>query len=1218
MKVLRNQWGVSLLVATISLGAVASTVIAGTHAVRLPGDAAGTIAELQLNPIVDLDYGAFGWLVLADDDMERLRTSGRRFVEQPSAFTLRLGEQSFDPAVSVPVAPAGWATAAGDGPDLHLVQFVGPTKSEWLAELAGRGLEVVQYVHPFTYIAWGVSSQRAAAAASPSVRWAGAFSPAYRVLPRWRGLPEAGRSVNVLLYRGADTNAAILALEQMGAVVLGRDVLNGTFEVAELTLSGTSFQNAAKIPGVYSIQPNPTDGGLRTEMADQVNVNNVDETNLAFPGYMAWLADVGFNGAGVIIANVDGGIQDSHPDLVSRLVGCSGQTCGGSASSSHGTHTAGIMAGDGSSGVLDSFGFLRGLGVSPGANLVEQTYSGWYQQPGGMLLLMTDSYNNGASLSGNSWGPSGSPLGYDNHTMQVDIGVRDTDPKAPGNQPLTFVLSFMNGNGGTSSQGTPDEAKNLFNIGSTKMQNSGGSQILQIDDLSSNTAHGPALDGRTIPHMVAPGCLVDSSTSGSGYTLMCGTSMASPHVSGAVAMFIEYYRSLPDYIEDPSPALIKGAFLPVSRDLAGHHDADGGILGHPFDSKQGWGRMDLEAVVDPALTARYFDNPMVFNATGEEWVTDLSPVDSSQPMRFMLVWTDAPGHGLGGSAPAWNNDLDLVVQVGGNTYHGNNFDANGWSQAGGSPDLMNNTEGVFLGPTSPGGATIRVVAANINSDGVPNQGDETDQDFALVCYNCAEEPGFNLTVDPGDVVICAPDDAVFEITVGQILGYTEPVTLSASGHPAGTTVLFSQNPIVPPGVSTMTITNTGAAAVGSHTIEILGAAPELDRGTVVDLTVYDGAPGDSLLTAPPNGEIGVSLVPEFMWTAAVQGAAYDFDLATDSGFNNIVESVSGLEDTTHTASSALDRLTTHYWRVRAHNLCGVGPYSATSSFTTRDLPAVLLVDDDDNSPDVISSYTTALDALGQDYDLWDTNNSDGEPDAATVAQYGVVVWFTGDEFGGSCGPGAAGEAALGAFLDAGGCLFMSSQDYHFDRGLTSFMSNYLGVASVADDVGQSMVTGVGPVFGGMGQYVLAYPFSNWSDRVTPGAGAELAFDGDDGDAAIAKDNGVYRSMFWGFPFEAIGSADDRRVLMSTVLDWCAAAQVPDCNGNGVPDDAEALADYDMDCDVDMADFGSLQLCYTGPNLPFPMPLCSVFDNDDDGDIDVLDVADYFTAVTGPQ
>jgi subtilisin family serine protease len=602
-------------------------------------------------------------------------------------------------------------------------------------------LKVVQHVYPCTYVVWGEAMAPGTAATANVVRWTGPFLPAYRVLPQWRNLADEPQRLDVLLYRGADTDAAIGALEELGGRIGELVVLNETFMEVGLTLSGAALQAAAQVPGVYSIQPVPTDGGLRGEMSDQVCVNNVDENNQAFPGYLDWLSGVGLSGAGVIIANVDGGIQGTHPDLTNRMLGCLGQTCGGSASSSHGTHTAGIMAADGSSGTTDGYGFLRGLGQAPGSNLVEQVYYPWYTQTGGMLLLMTDSCRNGASLSGNSWGPAGTPRGYDNDTMQVDIGVRDADPDAPGNQPLSYVLSFMNGYGGTSTQGTPDEAKNIFNIGSTKMQTYSGAQILQIDDLSSNTAHGPALDGRTIPHMVAPGCYVDSTTTGSSYSLKCGTSMASPHVSGAVALFIEYYRGLPGYMADPSPALVKAAFIAVAHDLAGHYDADNGIMGHPFDNKQGWGRMDVEAVVDPQLPVLYFDNPVVLDNTGETWTVGLSPFDMAEPMRLMLVWTDAPGHGLGGSTPAWNNDLDLVVEIGADVYHGNDFGASGWSVPGDAADGMNNTEGVFLGPTSPVTVRVRVIASDINSDGIPNQGDTTDQDFALVCYNCVSESG---------------------------------------------------------------------------------------------------------------------------------------------------------------------------------------------------------------------------------------------------------------------------------------------------------------------------------------------------------------------------------------------------------------------------------------------------------------------------------------------
>jgi len=80
----------------------------------------------------------------------------------------------------------------------------------------------------------------------------------------------------------------------------------------------------------------------------------------------------------------------------------------------------------------------------------------------------------------------------------------------------------------------------------------------------------------------------------------------------------------------------------------------------------------------------------------------------------------------------------------------------------------------------------------------------------------------------------------------------------------------------------------------------------------------------------------------------------------------------------------------------------------------------------------------------------DTNNSDTEPGTADLASYDIVIWFTGVEYGSYAGPGAAGESALGSWLNGGGCFLISSQDYHYNRGLTSFATTYLGVSAVTD------------------------------------------------------------------------------------------------------------------------------------------------------------------------
>lgn len=661
-----------------------------------------------------------------------------------SGFELDLGGLRFDPLAGPPVqAASAWGRARADGEDWRLVQFTGPVQQAWLDELRRAGLEPVQYLHPYTYIAWGKRDALARLAGQREVRWSGDFLPAYRVQPELRKAAAGPVQVSVITRRGGALAAGLgkdtLAKLGVGDAGAEAKIVDRHLQTQTLQVPAEQLAALAQTPGVYSVQTVPTDGGLRGEISSQINAGNVNASNLAVPGYLSYLSGLGVNGSGVIIANVDGGVHQTHPDLAARMAACTGTTCGGSASSAHGTHTAAIMAGDGASNVRASAStgsFLRGLGVAPGARLVEQRYSPFYTQAGGMLLLMTQSVRNRAVISGNSWGPAASPRGYDGDTRQVDVGVRDADPDAPGDQPLAYVLSFMNGNGGSQSQGSPDEAKNVFTIGSTKGQSSATVQLAAINDLSSNTAHGPALDGRRIPAMVAPGCSIDSANSATGHGLMCGTSMASPQVAGASALFVQYYRNR--FGVDPSPALTKAAFTAVAQNLVGRLDADGGTLATAPDSKQGWGRMLIEPVLRPAQAVQYVDQTRVFDNSGESWTRTFTAADPSKPVRIMLVWTDAPGHGLGGTTPAWNNNLDLRVSAGGSTYLGNVFNASGWSATGGAADARNNGEGVFLQPAQHGGSvSVEVRATDINSNALPNAGDDTDQDFALVCYNCA-------------------------------------------------------------------------------------------------------------------------------------------------------------------------------------------------------------------------------------------------------------------------------------------------------------------------------------------------------------------------------------------------------------------------------------------------------------------------------------------------
>ncbi len=73
---------------------------------------------------------------------------------------------------------------------------------------------------------------------------------------------------------------------------------------------------------------------------------------------------------------------------------------------------------------------------------------------------------------------------------------------------------------------------------------------------------------------------------------------------------------------------------------------------------------------------------------------------------------------------------------------------------------------------------------------------------------------------------------------------------------------------------------------------------------------------------PVNGMQDASIAPSFVWDLPVDGCvptSYDFELATDAGFNNIVVSTNVAAPTmgyTYTARD-LDYDTNHYWRVRS-------------------------------------------------------------------------------------------------------------------------------------------------------------------------------------------------------------------------------------------------------------------------------------------------------------
>ncbi|MCO5204717.1 MAG: hypothetical protein M9928_06785 [Anaerolineae bacterium] len=192
---------------------------------------------------------------------------------------------------------------------------------------------------------------------------------------------------------------------------------------------------------------------------------------------------------------------------------------------------------------------------------------------------------------------------------------------------------------------------------------------------------------------------------------------------------------------------------------------------------------------------------------------------------------------------------------------------------------------------------------------------------------------FVAEVRPAELSVCAPEDAVFDIDLGQLLGYTDPANLSVLDYPAGATPTFDVNPVTPPGRSVLTIGDTGSTLPGQYDMTVVIDGPISADTVDAALNLYDAAPEAVVTTFPADGAIDVAIAPELTWQTPVQADDYLIEIATDSAFADIVYSQS-VTDTVHTVAIDLEPETHYYWHVRSENSCGTGAFGPTVSFTT--------------------------------------------------------------------------------------------------------------------------------------------------------------------------------------------------------------------------------------------------------------------------------------------
>jgi subtilisin family serine protease len=296
----------------------------------------------------------------------------------------------------------------------------------------------------------------------------------------------------------------------------------------------------------------------------------------------AWAA--GYTGKGVTVAVLDTGIDKTHPDLATQVIGEKNFTSEQPGDFvGHGTHVASTIAGTAAA----SAGKYKG--VAPDAKLYD------------VKVCELDGCADSALLAGMEFAATQVKA----KVVNFSIGGQDTpeiDPLEEAVNRLTaqtgtlFVIAAGN-DGADGTIESPGSADAALTVGAVDKQN-------QLADFSSR---GPRVgDGAVKPDVTAPGVDIVAAKSkdsvigdpvGQYYLRLSGTSMATPHTVGAAALLAQEHPSW-------KAAELKGALMASAKTAA-----------NQTAFEQGAGRIDLTK----AITATVISEPGSVSFGTAQW-----------------------------------------------------------------------------------------------------------------------------------------------------------------------------------------------------------------------------------------------------------------------------------------------------------------------------------------------------------------------------------------------------------------------------------------------------------------------------------------------------------------------------------------------------------------------------------------------------------------------
>ncbi len=643
--------------------------------------------------------------------------------DAPEGRRVHLRTVSFDPLKGTPPLPERRRLAREPSAGYFLVQLDGAADRGVRARLRARGAEPLAYVPDGAYLVRVSEGRAGSVRAMAGVRWLGAVEPGFKLAPDLGTRPfvdgtrRNGGSLlaTIDLFPGEDLAAAARQIAASGAVVLRTSSFSDTRRLAvRATLA--QLEAAARIPAVAWI----------AEAGEATPRNNtatwVVQTNLA-GSTTVW--DHGIHGEQQIIGIIDWPIDMTScffADPVNNTPGpghrkvVAYHSSFGLGANSHGTHVAGIAAGNAApvNGSLDSAGHAYDAKISY-TDVQDLVGSG--SDPSNLYTMLADAYTDGARVHTNSWGDDGTTE-YTTWSRDADLFAYDFEDSL-----VLFAVTNLPG------LRTPENAKNVIAVSAT---GNGG-----LADSRCTGGVGPTADGRRKPDLMTPGCNISSARelSGCATRVSGGTSMAVPAAAGAATLARQYFvegwypTGSPQAANSrtPSGALLKAILVNSSRNM-------GGTLGFATNV-EGWGRVLLEdGLYFAGDSRRLLVLGDIRNAngleTGDQDAFLVHVISAAEPLEITLAFTEPAAALL--AAAATVNDLDLeAISPSGLVYRGNSFDQLfEQSTPVGQADPRNNVEAVYLTTPEVGTWLVKVRGTSVN---------EGNQGYALVATGDVEQ-----------------------------------------------------------------------------------------------------------------------------------------------------------------------------------------------------------------------------------------------------------------------------------------------------------------------------------------------------------------------------------------------------------------------------------------------------------------------------------------------